>query len=399
MNRIRFFTAGESHGQALTAILDGIPAGLDISQADIQAQLKRRQRGYGRGGRMQIECDQARILSGVRYGKSLGSPIALLIENKDWANWTSKMSVTPVAEPAEPLHLPRPGHADYAGMIKYHQNDLRNILERSSARETAARVAIGTIAKLMLAEFDIQIFGYVTKIGGIQCSQSALEKIHDTFQKCSAKSLTGLVDKIESSPLACADEEASAHMMALIDSMKEKGDTLGGQFEVIATHVPVGLGSHVQWDRKLSTRIMATLGSINAMKAVEIGMGTGVADRPGSEVHDELFYRDDKKFFRKTNHAGGIEGGMSNGEPIVVRLSMKPLPTLSQPLQSVDAATHEAKQAFSERSDVCAVPAAVVVAEAMLALVLADAVCEKLGGDSIAEMKRNFQGLARVPLE
>ena len=399
MSKIRFLTAGESHGQALTAIVEGIPAGLTVIAEAIESQLQRRQRGYGRGGRMQIERDRAVILSGVRYGKTMGSPISLLIENKDWPNWTSKMSPTVLPDPAQPLHTPRPGHADYAGMIKYRQDDLRNILERSSARETCARVAVGAIARLLLAEFDIRIYGHVTKIGGIGISEAALTMVREAVHREGGQQLEALYHKIESSPLACSDDAACRLMMTFIDDMKEQGDTLGGQFEVIATGVPAGLGSHVHWDRKLSSRLMAALGSINAIKAVEFGLGTDVANRQGSAVHDELFYEQEKGYFRTSNNAGGLEGGMSNGEPIIARLSMKPLPTLTKPLRSVDVATHQIQQAFSERSDVCAVPAAVVVAEAMMALTIADALCEKCGGDSIAEMKRNFKDLPHAPLE
>jgi chorismate synthase len=398
MDKIRFLTAGESHGQALTVILEGCPAGLNLNEEHIQQQLQRRQRGYGRGGRMQIERDQARILSGVRYGQTLGSPISLLIENKDWPNWMQKMSVAPVAEPEKPLQMPRPGHADFAGMIKYQQKDLRNILERSSARETTARVAAGAIARQLLAEFGIHIYGHVTKIGGLSCPDEAVKKVHDVIRAGESTELAAMIAGIENSPVACADEQSGRQMMSLIDRLKDQGDSAGGQYEVIASGVPVGLGSHVHWDRRLSSRIMGALGSINATKAVEIGMGTTVADRPGSQVHDELFYHPSKGYYRRTNNAGGIEGGMSNGDLIVIRLSMKPLPTLSRPLQSVDVATHEPKEAFSERADVCAVPAAVVVAEAMLALVLADALSEKLGGDSIAEMKKNFSGLPDAPM-
>jgi len=400
MNRIRFLTAGESHGQALTAIIEGIPAGLTISEENIEHELRRRQRGYGRGGRMQIEKDRARILSGVRYGRTLGSPISLLIENKDWPNWVHKMSVAKVDDPVAPLTMPRPGHADFAGMVKYQTNDLRNILERSSARETAMRVASGAIAKKLLQEFGIEIFGHVIRIGSVASSISALELLTGKSSKDATRiaAWKALMQKAETSVTACADSSATEAMVAIIDDAKAKGNTLGGMFEIVATGLPVGLGSHVHWDRKLDAQIASAMISINAMKAVEIGLGQKVAELPGSKVHDELHYDPVIGYYRGRNNAGGIEGGMTNGEPIVVRVAMKPLPTLVKPLQSVDTATRQPRQAHSERSDVCAVPAAVVVGEAMLALVLADALCEKLGGDSVDEMKQHFERLPRVPL-
>jgi len=400
MNRIRFLTAGESHGRALTTIIEGIPAGLEISEEFIERELKRRQRGYGRGGRMKIESDRAQILSGVRYGKTLGSPISLLIENKDWPNWTVKMSITPVENPAEPLQMPRPGHADFAGMVKYQQDDLRNILERSSARETAMRVAVGAVAKKLLAEFGIKIFGHVLRIGPVCSSLSALNFLIGKKAKDpqTRSEWEAIMQQVEQSPVACADAAAVEKMISAIDQAKEKGDTLGGLIEVGATGVPVGLGSHVHWDRRLDGQIANAIMSINAIKAVDIGLGQGVAEIPGSQVHDQLYYEPEVGYYRSNNNAGGIEGGMSNGEPIVVRAAMKPLPTLASPLHSVDVATLESRQAFHERSDACAVPAAVVVAEAMLAIVLADALCTKLGGDSIAEMQKHFQGLPNVPL-
>ena len=400
MNRIRFLTAGESHGQALTAIIEGIPAGLNISEKDIEHELRRRQRGYGRGGRMQIEKDRARILSGVRYGRTLGSPISLLIENKDWPNWVHKMSVARVDDPVAPLSMPRPGHADFAGMVKYRTNDLRNILERSSARETAMRVAAGAIARKFLQEFGIEIYGHVIRIGSVASAISALDVLTGKSSKDASRiaEWKTLMEKAETSATACADSAATEAMIALIDDAKAKGDTLGGMFEIVAIGLPVGLGSHVHWDRKLDAQIAGAMISINAMKAVEIGLGREVAELPGSKVHDELYYDPAIGYYRGHNNAGGIEGGMTNGEPIIVRVAMKPLPTLVKPLQSVDTSTRQAKQAHSERSDVCAVPAAVVVGEAMLALVLADALCEKLGGDSIEEMKQHFERLPRVPL-
>lgn len=397
MNKIRFLTAGESHGQALNTIVEGIPAGLALSEDDIAVDLQRRQRGYGRGGRMKIERDRAKILSGVRYGKTLGSPISLLLENRDWKNWTEKMSVTLVDNPVDKLQMPRPGHADFAGMIKYGHDDLRNILERSSARETAMRVAAGAIAKKLLAEFQMDVFGHVLRLGSVESSVSGLNFFAGSEKKVALERWHALKSEVETSEMACADATATADMMALVDQARKNGDTLGGIIEVVATGVPVGLGSHVHWDRKLDAQIAAAMVSINAMKAVEIGLGREVAERFGSQVHDELFYDEAAGYYRGSNHAGGIEGGMSNGDPIVVRVTMKPIPTLMRPLRSVDFATNKPKDAFRERADVCAVPAAVVVAEAMLALVLADALCDKLGGDSMGEMLARFGALPNAP--
>jgi chorismate synthase len=394
MDKIRFLTAGESHGQALNAIVEGVPSGLPLSETFIAEQLKRRQRGYGRGGRMQIEQDQAQIISGVRYGKTLGSPISLLIYNKDWPNWTQKMSVTPVDEPAPALQMPRPGHADFAGMVKYRTDDLRNILERSSARETTMRVAAGAIARRLLEEFGIRIFGHVTRIGGIESSFSAVSLTRQTPQVETDR----LFARAENSPMACIDEIVTQKMQTLVDEAKGKGDSLGGLFEIVATGLPVGLGSHVHWDRKLDAQIACAMMSINAMKSVEIGLGKDVSKRFGSQVHDELFYEENAGYYRQRNNAGGIEGGMSNGEPIVVRVAMKPLPTMPTPLRSVDVGTKSPIAAHYERADVCAVPAAVVVGEAMLALVLANALADKIGGDSLNEMRRNFEGLPQAPL-
>jgi chorismate synthase len=400
MNRIRFLTAGESHGQALNAIVEGIPAGLPLCEEDIERDLQRRQRGHGRGNRMKIEKDRAQILSGVRYGQTLGSPITLLIYNKDWPNWVDKMSVKPVENPAQPLQMPRPGHADFAGMVKYRTDDLRNILERSSARETAMRVSVGAIAKKMLAQFGIRIYGHVVQIGSIRSQISALNFLSGK-NKNDATALSeweSLINKVEASAMACADENTNSEMIALVDKVKERGDTLGGLFEIVAVGVPVGLGSHVHWDRRLDGQIAWAMMSINAMKSVEIGLGRKVVEVPGSQVHDELFYDEKYGYYRGANNAGGIEGGMSNGEAIIVRVAMKPLPTLTSPLQSVDTGSKSPQQAFRERSDVCAVPAAVVVGEAMLAIVLANALCDKLGGDSLAEMKSTFARLPNAPL-
>ncbi len=375
-NMLRFLTSGESHGKGLIGIVEGIPSGLSLSSEDIDKELKRRQAGYGRGGRMKIESDHAEIISGVRWGKTIGSPIAVYIENKDWKNWQEGMSVEGKYEGAIPaVTRPRPGHADLAGALKYGHRDIRNILERSSARETATRVAIGAIAKRFLLEFGISIGSYVEQIGGIKCDVSTYE---------------GIFKKAEDSPVRCPDEEASKKMMELIDASSKKGDTLGGIFVVIADGVPPGIGSHIQWDRRLDGRLAHAFMSIQAIKGVEIGRGFDMAGAFGSEVMDEIFYNG-SVFYRKTNNAGGIEGGISNGMPIVVRAAMKPIPTLRKPLQSVDIETKEPFEASYERSDVCAVPAASVIGEAMAAIVIADAFLEKFGGDSMEETRRNFE--------
>ncbi|MDH4230484.1 MAG: chorismate synthase [Nitrospirota bacterium] len=398
MQTIRFFTSGESHGKALTGIIEGIPSGFPISSEAIDRELRRRQGGYGRGGRMKIESDHAEILSGVRWGKTLGSPISILIENKDWKNWQEGMSVDAACDGSlKPVTRPRPGHADLAGVLKYNHSDIRNILERSSARETAMRVALGAIAKEILSEFDIRIGSYVIQIGKVQCSEFKVQS--------SEKDLLQTFEKAEKSPVRCPDEDASKRMVRLIDKAIKEGNSLGGIFEVFVTGLPVGLGSHVQWDRKLDGRIAQAVMSIQAMKGVEIGLGFGMAKKSGSEVMDEIiFSRKSVKggtgksaqlltgggFSRKTNNAGGLEGGISNGMPLIVRAAMKPIPTLRKPLMSVDIHTKKTFSAAYERSDVCAVPAAAVVAEAMTALVVADAFFEKFGGDSREEIERNY---------
>ena len=388
MNKLRFLTAGESHGKGLTGILEGIPSGLSLSPEDIDKELKRRQMGYGRGGRMKIESDHAEIISGVRWGKTIGSPISLLIENRDWKNWQEGMSAD--AEHAgsiPPVTRPRPGHADLAGALKYGHKDIRNILERSSARETAMRVAIGAIAKKFLSECGINIGSYVIQIGNVKLQESGVRS-----QKSELKRL---FEKAEASPVRCPDDNTSQKMTQLIDEALQKGDTLGGIFEVFATGVPLGLGSHIQWDKRLDGRLAQALMGIQAIKGVEIGTGFEMAERFGSEVMDEIFYDGSQftvhgsPFYRETNHAGGIEGGMTNGMPIVIRAAMKPIPTLRKPLRSVDIITKEPFEAAYERSDTCAVPAAAVIGEAMTAIVIADAFLEKFGGDSLEETKRN----------
>ena len=388
MNKLRFLTAGESHGKGLTGILEGIPSGLSLSPEDIDKELKRRQMGYGRGGRMKIESDHAEIISGVRWGKTIGSPISLLIENRDWKNWQEGMSAD--AEHAgsiPPVTRPRPGHADLAGALKYGHKDIRNILERSSARETAMRVAIGAIAKKFLSECGINIGSYVIQIGNVKLQESGVSS--------QQSELKAILEKAEESPVRCPDDNTSQKMTQLIDEALQKGDTLGGIFEVFATGVPLGLGSHIQWDKRLDGRLAQALMGIQAIKGVEIGTGFEMAERFGSEVMDEIFYDGSQftvhglPFYRETNHAGGIEGGMTNGMPIVIRAAMKPIPTLRKPLRSVDIITKEPFEAAYERSDTCAVPAAAVIGEAMTALVIADAFLEKFGGDSFEETKRN----------
>jgi chorismate synthase len=375
----RFITAGESHGESLTAIVDGVPAGLPLAESDINVDLARRQRGYGRGGRMKIERDQVHISSGVRWGVTLGSPITLSIVNRDWDNWKATMSVAPAAPgaAAKQVTRPRPGHADLAGAMKYGHRDIRNVLERSSARETTARVAVAGVAKRLLQEFGITILSHVIELGGIRIA-SDLDLPWETIKRAA-----------EASEVRCADPTAESAMIAAIDTAQQRGDTLGGVFEVVALGCPVGLGSYVQWDRRLDGRIAQALCSVQAIKGAELGMGFETARRPGSQVHDEIVFDADGGFRRTTNNAGGLEGGVTNGQPVVARAAMKPLSTLRTPLRSVDLTTKEPVEAVVERSDVCAVPAAGIVGEAMLAIVLANAFLEKFGGDSIDEIRRN----------
>ncbi|MFN2456005.1 MAG: chorismate synthase [Pyrinomonadaceae bacterium] len=379
----RFTTAGESHGRALVAIVEGLPAGLPVDVARIDRELARRQWGYGRGGRMKIEQDRAEILSGVRHGLTIGSPATLLIENKDWKNWTDVMASEFVDVPPEKsrrLKRPRPGHADLAGGQKYGARDLRNILERASARETAARVACGALAKQLLAAFDVEIASHVIQLGGIP--DAPLEV--DWY---------GIISIPDDAPLRCADAETQARMVELIDEKRRAGDTLGGIFEVVARGLVPGLGSHTSWDQKLDGRLAQAIMSIPAVKAVSIGAGTEASSLPGSEVHDEIAYDADvKTFTRPTNRAGGLEGGITNGEDLRVRGYLKPISTLRRPLSSVDIDTKQTDLAAFERSDITAVPAAGVIGEAMLALTFASALRDKFGGDSLTEMRRNFDG-------
>lgn len=387
MTRLRWSTSGESHGPELVAILEGIPAGLPLLGADVDADLARRQRGYGRGGRMKIETDRARLVAGVRGGETLGSPIALVIENRDHANWVGRMGPDPLPAPPEALTRPRPGHADLAGGLKYDRHDLRDILERASARETAARVAVGAVCRKLLGALGVDIFAHVVAIGPISVASSELP-------------LDELRARARASDLACADAEAEQAMRAAILETAHAGDTLGGTFEVVATGVPPGLGSHVQWDRKLDGLLAQALMSIHAIKAVEIGIGSEVARRRGSEVHDAIGYdAATRTFTRPTNRAGGLEGGITNGMPVVCRASMKPIATLKRALPSVDVVTKEPFAAAFERSDVCAVAAASVVGEAMVAITLAGALLEKTGGDSLGEVLRNLDGIRRQNAE
>lgn len=375
---MRYLTAGESHGPALTTIIEGMPSGLPLNEEYIDCQLARRQGGYGRGGRMKIESDHARFLAGVRGGLTLGTPIAIMIDNKDWANWSEVMAPGPGARLDERVvSRPRPGHADLAGGMKYRHHDLRNVLERSSARETAARVAVGSAARRLLEELGIRVIGQVVQIGSLTAENDA-------------RSPEELEARLAGSQLLCADSEAERRMIAKIDRAREAGDTLGGIFEICAYGVPSGLGSHVHWDRKLDGRLAAALMSVQAIKGVEVGLGFAAAGQMGSQVMDEIFYEQRKGFYRRTNRAGGIEGGMTNGETVTVRAAMKPIPTLYRPLRSVDLNTREPLEASVERSDICAVPAACVVGEAVVAWELAVTCLEKCGGDSLAELKDNW---------
>jgi chorismate synthase len=379
-----FITAGESHGKCLVAIIEGLPAGLPIDPAFINRELWRRQQGYGRGGRMKIESDEAEVLSGVRHGKTLGSPISLLIRNRDFENWQDVMAVEPREfadeKRARKLTRPRPGHTDLAGGLKYDTHDLRDILERASARETAARVAVGAFAKLLLKELGIDIASHTAMVGGTP----------ETAIKATWEQIYAIPDE---SQLRCVDIEAEQKMIALIDATKDAKDTLGGIFEVVARGVVTGLGSHTQWNRKIDGRLAQAMMCIPAVKAVEIGAGIEVSRSTGSRIHDEIGYNQIGRIFtRSTNRAGGIEGGITNGEEVRVSGHLKPISTLRQPLASVDVITKEESAAAFERSDIVAVPAAGVIGEAMVAIVLADAAREKFGGDSLGEMKRNFDG-------
>ncbi|MFZ3172162.1 MAG: chorismate synthase [Carboxydocellales bacterium] len=375
---LRYLTAGESHGPALTAIIDGVPSGMLLTKDYIDNQLVRRQGGYGRGGRMAIEKDQVEFLSGVRGGFTLGGPITLQVQNKDWANWSDTMSPHLGAKLEDRVVTkPRPGHADLSGALKYNHRDLRNILERASARETAARVAAGSVGRRLLEELGIKVVGHVVNIAGVEAQTQGVTP--EEIGRRAAES-----------PIYCGDKQAEEQIISAIEQAKTAGDSLGGIFEVIVTGLPVGLGSHVQWDRRLDGLLAQAVMSIQAIKGVEIGTGFGLAGLPGSQAHDEIFYAPQNGFCRKTNRAGGVEGGITNSEPLIIRGAMKPIPTLYKPLRSVDLNTKQPFEASIERSDVCAVPAACVVGEAVVAFTLAQAVLDKFGGDSMEELQRNL---------
>jgi chorismate synthase len=369
---LRFTTAGESHGPGLIALLEGLPAGLRLAPEDIDADLARRQLGHGRGGRMKIEKDRAQVMAGIRHGRTLGSPVALRIDNLDYANWEERMNPWPVAAEIAEVHLPRPGHADLAGVQKYGFTDVRNVLERASARETAARVACGALAKALLREFGVEIRSHVTQIGSVVAPE---------YPGLDVDSFEG----VDESPVRCLDADASAAMVEEINVARKANESLGGIYEVIAFGLVPGLGSHISWEERLDGRLAGAVMSIQAMKGVGIGEGFELAGKRGSEAHDEIFWEEGRGFFRETNRAGGLEGGMTTGDPLVVNAAMKPLPTLTKPLRSVDIASKEPAQALRERTDSCTVPAAAVVAEAMVALVLGTAYRDKFGGDDIGD--------------
>ncbi|MCK5331379.1 MAG: chorismate synthase [Candidatus Marinimicrobia bacterium] len=381
---MKFLTAGESHGKGLIGILEGLPAGLEIEEKYINQQLARRQRGHGRGKRMEIEHDQAGIYSGVRFGKTLGSPIALIVKNRDWENWSRKMAVDGTGINVKKVTLPRPGHADLAGVQKFDFDDIRNVLERSSARETAIRVALGSLARKLLGEVNIAVGSRVIQI----------HQAKDESQPVEPLNLKKLTKQVDLSPVRCLNKNAEQAMLIAIDEAYAEGDSVGGAFEVLATGLPYGLGSYTHWDTKLTTRLSAAIMSINAIKGVEIGRGFASAESMGSQTHDEITW-DETTYQRATNNAGGLEGGMTNAQPLVLRAVMKPIPTLMKPLRSVDMQTKVDQLAHKERTDVCAVPAASIVAESMVCLILADALLEKFGGDTVDQLKDHMKMSAR----
>ncbi|MBS4194451.1 chorismate synthase [Lederbergia citri] len=381
---MRYLTAGESHGPQLTTILEGVPAGLELTAEMINYELQRRQKGYGRGRRMQIEKDQAQITSGVRHGVTIGAPIALVVQNNDFKHWQKIMGTAPISpeeqeEVKRKITRPRPGHADLNGAIKYGHRDMRNVLERSSARETTVRVAAGAVAKTILSELGVKVGGHVKEIGGVKAENIQYNSIEE-LQRIT-----------EESPVRCLDPEAGEKMMQAIDDAKKNGDSIGGIVEVIVEGMPIGVGSYVQYDRKLEAKLAAAVMSINAFKGVEIGIGFEAAHRPGSQVHDEIQWNEENGYTRRTNNAGGFEGGMTTGMPIVIRGVMKPIPTLYKPLESVDIDTKEPFKASIERSDSCAVPAASVVAESVVAWELAVALLEEFGHDRMSAIKENIE--------
>lgn len=372
MGRLRYLTAGESHGPALSVIVEGLPAGLRVTPDDISLELARRRQGYGRGARMKLEGDELEILGGVRHGLTLGSPVAVLIRNTEWEKWSEAMSIEPVDSPPGPLTRPRPGHADLVGMLKYGHRDARNVLERASARETAARTVAGSLARRLLSEIGVGIVSHVVSIGDAGSDSQEIPGPHSQ-------------EKIDESVVRCIDAGAEARMIAAIEAAKADGDTLGGVFEIVAHGLPPGLGSYVHWDRKIDGRLAQALLSINAMKGVGVGEGFDAAQHPGSQAHDEILWDEDRGYHRPTNRSGGIEGGVTTGDPLRVRVAMKPLSTLRKPMRTVDIETKEEAVAIVERTDTCAVPSACVIGEAIVAYVLADAALEKLGSDSVEE--------------
>ena len=374
---IRFTTSGESHGPGLTAIVEGLPAGLPLALEDLDRDLARRQLGHGRGGRMKIESDRADVVSGVRHGATLGSPVTIRIQNRDYANWEERMNPWPVDADVAQVHLPRPGHADLAGIQKFGFTDVRNVLERASARETAARVACGGLAKAFLRDFGVEVLSHVVQIGSVRAPEPETLAPEDFAA-------------VDESPVRCLDPDASDAMVAEINTARKANESLGGVFEVRAFGLVPGIGSHVSWETRMDGRLAQAIMSIQAMKGVGVGDAFDVAGRVGSQAHDEIFWSEERGYFRETNRAGGLEGGMTTGEPLVVRGAMKPLPTLTKPLRSVDTETKEPAQALRERTDSCTVPAAGVVGEAMVALVLADAYREKFGGDHIEDVRAAF---------
>ena len=368
----RFTTAGESHGPGLTAVLEGLPAGIGLTPEDIDHDLARRQLGHGRGGRMKIEKDRAEVTAGVRHGRTIGGPIALRMQNRDYANWEERMNPWPVEADVDEVHLPRPGHADLAGVQKFGFTDVRNVLERASARETTSRVAVGAVAKVFLRTLGVQVRSHVVRIGTVTAPARESLGVDD-------------FEAVDESPVRCLDGPASEAMVAEIDAARKANESLGGTYDVVAFGLVPGIGSHLSWDERIDGRLAQAIMSIQAMKGVGIGDGFELAERVGSAAHDEIFYSRERGFYRETNRAGGVEGGMTTGDPLIVRGAMKPLPTLTKPLRSVDIATKEPAQALRERTDSCTVPAAAVVAEAMVALVLAEGYREKLGGDHIED--------------
>jgi chorismate synthase len=374
---LRMITAGESHGPGLTCIVEGLPAGLALQRERIDADLARRQLGHGRGGRMKIETDKADLAGGVRHGRTLGGPIALQVANRDYANWEERMNPWPVEEEVPEVHLPRPGHADLVGTWKYGLSDVRDILERASARETAARVAAGAVCRAFLSALGVEVRSHVVQIASVKAPAREHEQLRlEDFEA------------VDQSPVRCLDAEAGVAMVAEIDTLRKANESLGGVFEVQAFGLTPGLGSHISWEERLDGRVAMAICSIQAVKGVSIGDGFEIAGRPGSQAHDEIFYTEMQGFHRSTNRSGGLEGGMTTGQPLVVRAAMKPLPTLTKPLRSVDTVSHEPAQALRERTDSCTVPAAGVVGEAMLCFVLADAYRRKFGGDHIDDVKQ-----------